>query len=66
MQEVKINKFVFVLFLCYWTSFTYGQGSKDSLLFKEGVCDLDGYCIPRISGLGKAKGLEINYRNIFK
>lgn len=66
MQEVKINKFVFVLFLCYWTSFTYGQGSKDSLLFKEGVCDLDGYCIPRISGLGKVKGLEINYRNIFK
>lgn len=66
MRELKINNIVIVLVLFFWTAFSFGQKTKDSLLFNEGVCDLDGYCIPQISGLGKAKGLEVNYRNIFK
>lgn len=45
---------------------TYGQITKDSLLIKEGVFDNEGYCLPNIGGLGHAKGLEINYRNVFK
>lgn len=64
MLGIKINNIVFIFF--YLTAFAFGQESQDSSFFKDGICDREGYCVPRISGLGKAKGLEIKYRNIFK
>lgn len=66
MPEIVIKKILVVLFLFYGTAFTFSQSDRDSLLYSEGICDKYGYCIPGISGLGQAKGLEVNYRNIFK
>ena len=66
MKDVKVNIITALSFLFFWTFNSIGQEVEDSLLFNEGVCDKDGYCIPRIDGLGKPKGLELKYRNIFK
>ena len=61
-----MNRIAVLLFMTYWTTISFGQETRDSLLYKEGICDKDGYCIPQINGLGKPKGFEFNYRNIFK
>ncbi|MFT7343791.1 MAG: hypothetical protein ACI9XP_000366 [Lentimonas sp.] len=68
MQLLKqiLRQITLVMFLFSWTYQVLGQEDFDSLLYKEGVINQNGYCITRIPGLGKPKGFELNYRNIYK
>jgi hypothetical protein len=48
--------------LCLATPLS-GQTNRDSL-YRAGICDGSGYCIPKLSGLPKSKGFEIKYLRV--
>jgi len=57
---IKYGVGVFALVLAHTC---FGQTSIDSL-YRQGICDGSGFCIPKLSGLPKSKGFEIKYKRV--
>ncbi len=53
---------ILLMFLLLITQSIFGQVSKVDSLYEVGICDGNGYCIPRLSGLPRPKGVELKYK----
>lgn len=63
LKQNNIWKMLFISLLISAT--TFGQSKRDSL-FALGICDENGYCVPQLPGIGRTKGIEIDYGAIFR